>query len=338
MTLSSSQLNQLNSLAHQQIESEIPDIFSRANYMFHLLMQQKKKIDGGTFIQIPVVRQELQSKGWITGTAADVLDLNPNPMFTYGTFNWKYYYHAITITLEDMTQTFDTKNAIKSLLEAKIQQSKGSITRDLTKSFFGTAANNPLQFNGLGDVFAASGTAYGGLLDTDLGVDDNGDAIWLPYEDSSTTTVNYTGIEPVINKIKERTQQFGMGNSPQYDLDVMISNATTQSTFKVNEQLKQRFLTAKTLESGFKTLEIDGIDWFIDGYSGGSKGNASNLYFLTSKSFALAYKYGLDSKSPLDEETLVIPNQPIQSNRSFIAGNIICNNRRVNALQSALIP
>lgn len=319
MALDSTQLNEVAAITTQHINDSIPDLFVAANGLYTKMYDRKKYVPGGTQIQMPVAGvAELGSQGFITGTAADNLNLNINQIVTYGTLNWKFFYYAVTFDLKELTITEDSPHAIKTLVETKVNFAKGSIARTLSAAMHGGATTDTNKFNGFSDIFAASGTAYAGINNNDV-------ANWIYYAPSAISAANYSNIAPIIDVVKSRCMQDG--SSTKYKPDMILSDFTQYTNFKTAEQLKLRFTPSDMMKNGFVAINVDGLDWLADTYNA-----ASTIYVLTSESFDLFYKYGFDGKkSPLDDKMLRVPQQPIKTEVTFMAGNIGNTNRRVNA-------
>ena len=332
MALSATQLQEAFAVATQFIQKKIPDILTNANYLYTLMMKRKDKVSGGTKIQIPLNFAELDSQGFINGQF-DTVSTNQNQQITYGELDWKFYYCALAITLKDITQTENTPTAIAGLIEAKTKAALSSMARFLTEAMHSTGTASNKQFNGFTDIFAASGTAYAGLNNTDV-------SDWLTEIDTTTANINYTNITSMIGTLRERCQDLAGQDGMGYKPDVMISRQALIDAFKSSEQIKQRFQDNKTLGAGFKGVEIDGVFWYPDKYAAGSVdgSTADNyLYIVSSDSMHLYYKFlpGVNA-SPLDSKQ-IIPNQSVLSDVKYLAGNMGCDNRRVNGVFKALV-
>ncbi len=336
MALTAAQLSDVSSVAEDYIEKGIPDTLGLANFGLHHLMQNKKYISGGDTVRYPILLKETESADFINGTT-DVTSTNPQQNFTHGNLNWKFYYCNVVVTLDDLTRAGDTEQAIVNLFTEKVNFAKNKITRDLSRAYHesGTAANK--QFNGLPDIFATSGTAYAGITDTDF--DDR--TQWLPEIDSGTQIVNYRNISKMIDKLRQRCQGLYNQNTGQgYDVDIMFSNYAVRNAFTATEHDKARYYDKETLKAGFEVININGVKWAIDGNTPGTMDGltADNyLYILSSKSMEFFYKYGIDKKCPLDQKSQILPNQPITFNSNYWAGNVGCNNRRVNGVFKTLV-
>lgn len=321
-------LDEVFAVTTKYIDDKIPEIFTITNPLLTEVMKNKKYVDGGNRLTVALNFKPMSNIQFITGTGADTINISPQENLTPAELDWKYLQTGFSVTLRDLNTTADSKHAIASLVTLKAQNSLASTKQFLAKSFYGSAASNANAFNGFGDIFAAAGTAYAGLSDTDMGVDEAGDKIWLPVYDSVSTVVDYQTIEPMITKLKTKASFSGVGNK----LDFMVSNSAVLSAFKQKQQANQRFVSAKNLQAGFDGLEVDGVTWYADDFC-----PAKHLYLISSNSIKFMYKYGFDGKnSPQDVSGLRIPNQPIMTHQRFITGNLFCVDRRVNGKFSNL--
>lgn len=323
-------LDEIFAVTTKYIDKNVEEIFCNTTPLLKEIMKKKEYVDGGNRLTVALDFNPNQAIGYITGTAADLLNVNPQQNLIPAELDWKFMYSNFSITLKDLNATADSKHAIVSLVSQKAKNTLASVRQFLASSFYGSAANNPNAFNGLADIFAASGTAYAGLLDTDLGVDAVGDKKWLPQFDTTSTVCDYQSIEPMLTKLKTKASIEGNASKLGY----MVSKAAILSAFKQRQQLQQRFLPAKDLEAGFDGVNVDGVVWYADEFA-----PANTLYLINADSIKFFHKYGFEGKdSPQDVSGLRIPNQPIMVHQKFYTGNLFCVDRRLNGVFTALNP
>lgn len=323
-------LDEIFAVTTKYIDKNVEEIFCNTTPLLKEIMKKKEYVDGGNRLTVALDFNPNQAIGYITGTAADLLNVNPQQNLIPAKLDWKFMYSNFSITLKDLNATADSKHAIVSLVSQKAKNTLASVRQFLASSFYGSAANNPNAFNGLADIFAASGTAYAGLLDTDLGVDAVGDKKWLPQFDTTSTVCDYQSIEPMLTKLKTKASIEGNASKLGY----MVSKANILSSFKQKQQMQQRFLPAKDLEAGFDGVNVDGVVWYADEFC-----PASTLYLINADSIKFFHKYGFEGKdSPQDVSGLRIPNQPIMVHQKFYTGNLFCVDRRLNGVFTALNP
>lgn len=326
----------VTAIATQLINEEIPDILAQENMLWNKLMKNKKYIDGGDYLQIPISVLENLSSGFIPGNGATI-SVNPNQTTTSGSLQWKYFYQNFSVSLDDYNKTQDSKQAIIDMFRLKRAQCLNSAVRSLSQAAYqtgtGTSINN---LNGMADIFAASGTAYAGVNNSTY-------ANWLPLYDTSAATPTYAVIDAMMATLSERIGQDPVDPvlSTNYKLDFMLSRAKVMSAYKNIMQAQQRFVNKVTLESGFEGVEVNNVFWHADSYAPGTLDGSTNdsyLFLLSSDSFHLFYKYGFGSgkKSPLDTAQ-TLPTQPLGINVGYSSGNMVCTNRRVNGLFKNLV-
>lgn len=337
MALTDTQLSNVFSVATKYIDKKIPEIFELTTPMMKEIMKNKQYIAGGNRLTWALNDNKMDNIGFITGTTADVIDTGTQRNLTNAELDWKYLTAGFSVTLDELNRTADSPYAVSGLVQEKLKNMEGSLTEFIATALFASGSGNPNAYNGFLDIFAASGTAYGGILDTDLGNDAAGDAIWLPQIDTTTNAVSYTNISPMITKLKTKKSTIAPGGS----LDYMISNSATLSKFKTTQQGQQRFYAAKELVAGFDGINVDGVVWYADDHAQGSgAGTTDNyLYLVNSKSMQMGYRYGFNgNKSPLDRQGYNMPNQPVMNDNRNISGNLMCLDRRVNGVFKALNP
>lgn len=327
-------LDEIFAVTTKFIDDQVSEIFMNTTPLYNEIMKKKEYVDGGNRLTVPLDFNPNQSIGFISGTAADLLNVNTQQNMISAELGWKYLYSNFSITLQDLNATADSKHAVVNLVSQKAKNTLGSVRQFLAKAFYASGASDPMAFNGMADIFAASGTAYAGLLDTNMGLDEVGDKKWLPQIDTSTTSITYAALEPMITKLK--TKASINGNAAK--LGYMVSKAAVLSKFKATQQTQQRFLPAKDLAAGFDGLNVDGIIWYADEFCPGS-GSAYTLYIINPDSIKFFYKYGFEGKnSPNDVSGLRLPNQPVMIHQKFYTGNLFCVDRRVNGVFKALNP
>jgi len=330
MTFTAAQLSNAVAIAHKYIEKNVPVLFAMAHPLMDKMMERKEYADGER-LQFPLNFNKMQNVGFISGTTADVIDTNTQQNLTYAELDWKKWNEGFSITLDELVRA-SGDNAVKNIITAKTENTLESIKDFIQTGFYGSATTNTLAFNGLADIFAASGTAYAGLTDTDFGNDVAGDNLFLPNIDTTLHYCSYSNISPKITKIKSKGQ-----GAPDY----MISNSNVFQAYKsIMQAAGQRYVGETELKSGFDSIKVDGVTWLADDYAPGTSSSTQDnyLYIISSKTFGIKYKFGFGKASPMDSDNILIPNQPVIFKNKYGAANIYCNNRRLNAVFKALQP
>ena len=308
MSLSSTQLQEAIAVAHKLIADELASSFAKANY-FYMVMARRphlKKADG-TKIQIPVQLAANEAKGFFSGEY-DTIPTGANQQITFAEFDWKYFVSNSTFNLKDFSQGTGT-NAIKDLIKTKISLAKQDAVRDLSTALHTSSAADSNQINSLKDAAGASGTAYGGLSDTDL-------AEWLFERDTTTNTINYANINNQFRVLMGRGQNMS-DETGTYAPNLMISNSFVLAKFLNSQQSQQQFTTDKDLRAGFAGCQFNGIPFVVYEFctgTGDGVATDNELYILSTNTFRMYWKYGFEStKSPMDTLSMRLPNQAAMS-------------------------
>ena len=327
------QTQEINALVVQYIIDELWDGLAKATpFWKYLSTDGKKHQKGGTDIQFPIKLLKNQSQGFIAGTGATV-SATPSVQLQYGKLNWKYFNYNVNFTIQDYNEAQGSALAVMDFFTEKIDGAMEDAYRELAEASWGSASDNALAFNGLKDICAGSGTSYAGLLDTDY----DGDA-YLPVI-TTDSTVNYSAINKMITKVQARMQQGAKTNKRIMGL----CNEAVFEKFKASVQAQQRFVNEDDLaKTGFKGFLVNGVEFYLDAFGFGSKDGATGdnwAVIFPVDCMKLYYNYGFENASPFDttKEGLQLPLEPIKSIQKYLTGNIICNNRRLVAVNKSLV-
>ena len=324
----SKQTQELNALVVQYIDDVLFDGLEKCLPLWNYISKEgKKRQKGGTYIQFPIKLLKNESQGFIAGTGATV-SATPSVQLQYGVLPWKYYNCNINFTLEDYNVAMDSALSVMDFFTEKIDGARADMYRDLSASLWGTSTTNPLAFDGIQDICAATGTAYAGLLDTDYET-----GAYLPFY-GSATTVSYSAINSMITNVQERMQaSANVGNEC-----MGFANAFVYEKFKNAVQSQQMFLNeSEFAKAGFRGFMVNGVEFYLDAYVPGSKVSGTNdnwAVIFPKKAIKFIYNFGFDSGSPFDttKEGLQLPLEPLKSVQRYLSGNLVCYDRRLFAV------
>ena len=324
----SKQTQELNALVVQYIDDVLFDGLEKCLPLWNYISKEgKKRQKGGTYIQFPIKLLKNQSQGFIPGTGATV-SATPSVQLQYGVLPWKYYNCNINFTLEDYNVAMDSALSVMDFFTEKIDGARADMYRDLSASLWGSSSDNPLAFDGIKDICAATGTAYAGLLDTDYDAD-----AYLPFVNSATT-VSYAAINNMITNVQARMQaSANVGNEC-----MGFANTFVYEKFKNAVQGQQMFLNeSEFAKAGFRGFMVNGVEFYLDAYTPGSNVSGTNdnwAVIFPKKAIKFIYNFGFDSGSPFDttKEGLQLPLEPLKSVQRYLSGNLVCYNRRLFAV------
>lgn len=327
------QTQEINALVVKFIMDIFTDGLEKAAPLWkHMANEGKKRQIGGTQIQFPIKLLKNQSQGFIPGVGATV-SATPSTQLQYGVLPWKYYNYNVNFTIADYNQAYGSALAVRDFFVDKIEGAAEDAFRELAAACWGSAEDNPLSFNGLKDILAASGTSYAGLLNTDY---ESG-----AYEPVIKTdgTVNYSAINKMITAIQARMQANAKINKKM----IGLCNEAVFEKFKSSVQAQQRFVNEDDLaKTGFKGFLVNGVEFYLDAFAFGSKDGVTGdnwAVIIPVDVIKFIYNYGFDNASPFDttKEGLQLHLEPIKSIQKYITGNIVCTNRRLLAVNKSLV-
>lgn len=324
----SKQIQELNAAVVQYIDDKLFDGLGKSLPLWNYLSKEgKKKQKGGIYLQFPIKLQKNKSMGFIAGTGATV-SATPSIQLQYGVLPWKYYNCNVNFTLEDYNVAFDSSLSAVDFFSEKIDGAMADMYRDLSISLWGSSSDNPLAFEGIKDICAATGTAYAGLLDTDYE-----DDAYLPYTNTATT-VSYAAINNMITNVQARMQQgANMGNEC-----MGFANTLVYEKFKNAVQAQQMFVNENEFaKAGFRGFMVNGVEFYLDAYTPGTNTPGTNdnwAVILPKKAIKFIYNFGFEAGSPFDttKEGLQLPLEPLKSVQKYLSGNLVCYNRRLFAV------
>ena len=334
------QTNELAAVVLQKINTEVPDALEIETKLTSVLSTSgKKQQTGGLLIQCPIKLLVNVAKGAIPGTGA-TLELTPSAQLQYMTFNWKYYYFGTNFTIADYNIATGPLEVV-DFMEEKITGSAADAARDWSTMLNSTSAgDNSLNFDGVLDWTAATGTAYGSLTDTDYLDKNSKSTLFLPliYTDTydplgqagGFTAINYNNFNKMTTDLRLRIKGFGKGKKVD-----AFCNGFVYSRIKTSLQAQQIFINESDfIKAGFLGFEVDGVDVYPDADAPGSSTAGTNdnyLYMLPEEILKFWYHFGFGTKSIFDGEVR-LPGSPVMSYQNFLTGNPICTNRRLIAV------
>lgn len=321
------QTNELAAVILQKILEEAPDGLARETaFLDWLAGEGKKQQKGGLYIQFPIKLIANAASGFISGTNA-VVDTTPSAQLQYGVLNWKYYNFNVNFTLADYNIAQGDLEIV-DFMETKIDGALQDAYREISTALHGSSTSAPLNVEGLKDVGAASGTAYASLTDTDYAT-----GSYLPIIDTSTV-VNYNNINSMIQQLKAR-----MRNVKKMKKMLGLMNQATYARFLNSVQAQQLFIDMKIADSGFEGFKVNGVEFYLDADCPGSQDGSTGdnyIYIFPVDIMRMYYNFGFGNKSPFDGE-VQLPNSPIMSIQSYMSFNLVCNNRRLLAVNKTMV-
>lgn len=229
----------LESLGTKHIRPVLQDATFKGNPFLHMCLENNVvQLEGGTAIQLPLIIKEGNSQWYDRGDLDTIEALEP-----FNSAQAEWHWIRATAALYETDIDKNEGNGVINYLNATKEWLRETLTEALSDMAFGSNSSNSKQSPGLQDLYAATGTTYLGLLDTDL----TSPATWLapavtPLSGAIVTpeemrrlrgTVTRGGSKPnlfvtnfpMYNKIwkfAQDDQRFGMESAANLGFDTML--------------------------------------------------------------------------------------------------------------------
>jgi hypothetical protein len=249
-----------NTLASTTLQKYLPkmgdSIFQRyALLNFFTKKARKYKVNGRSFV-VPLMHE--LNDTFVTYAGYDHLDLTPQEASTAAEYQWKNA--AISVAVSGEEEAWNSgREAVLSLLQAKITQAEKSAADNFNRMFFTSdgTGNGGKDWLGLAVLVDSTGTV-GGINST---LAEN--AFWRSFEDATATSLT---IHDIHNGHLQCTAG-GTSDRPDFEittLDLFLS-------YNDQLQIQQRYENADMAQAGFMSLRSPGgspVTWDNDCPSG----------------------------------------------------------------------
>ena len=257
--------NTITSIARHFIMPQITDqIYGSNVLLYRLLKGNKKMVQGGTQIEIPLLY-----KRWTTGGAYsgyDTFDTTPHDTIRNAVFNWKQ--HQVTWSVDGLTMLkADSPLAIANFLTLQSQQAYMEMAENLATGLFGDGigtVTGTKDIDGLAGLVGSGSSIgnqnYGGL-----------DRTSFSWWDSSVTGISSTQTMSEANLMTAFTAAQRGGQSPtlivsgqdQWNRFWALGAASgTADRFPREPQGHDNLLYS----AGFTNLLFNNVPWVADSH------------------------------------------------------------------------
>lgn len=308
----------LNSITRAYIEPRVTDNAFSNNPALWDLVNGHYKEAGGTTIGEPILYATKSIGGRYT--AFDQLDLTPEETKTRAEVNWSQFYFPASISGLDLIQNQSAEGVV-DLLMTRAEEASLNLGDALGTGIFSDGTGSPQQIDGFRAI-TGSGT-YAGISPSDA-------SNWAANRDTSTSTLTIRTATDIISTQRTR------GARP----NVIYTNDSTWSKGHDLVQTNERFPhpgSDRFASAGHEAIAFLGIPLVSDSHSPGSgRGTADNqMFYLAMEYISLRY-------SKLRNFTMTDWRQPSQQDAIFSlifwSGNMICRNRRGQAVMTVINP
>ena len=116
MVARSYNLDEIFAVTTKYIDDNVQRVWEVTTPLHKQIMKKKKYVDGGNRLTVALDFNPNNTIGFITGTSADLLNINTQQNLIPAELDWKYLNSNFSVTLQDLNTTADSKHAIVSLV------------------------------------------------------------------------------------------------------------------------------------------------------------------------------------------------------------------------------
>lgn len=250
--------NTVTAIARHFIVPSITDQIYRSNVLLYRLMANNKKtIQGGTQIEVPLLFQRFANGGSYRGL--DPFSTAQNDTIKNAAYDWKQYY--VTWSIDGLTMIkVDSPQAIANLLTLQSQQAYMEMAENLAAGLFSDGTGNGgKDLDGLLATFGTANT-YGGLSRTTntwwqptvQGGSGAGVAMTMALLQSEFGNLTIGGQHPTII----------MSRQDQYNRYWALNQTSNQSQYPRQPGGHDEILAS----AGFTNLLFNNVPWVVDSH------------------------------------------------------------------------
>lgn len=314
----------LESTTQKHIVPRLADaVFKGCPLAYFLRENHTIKLAGGRNIVLPLVIKEANAQWW---DGVDVADLEVVEPEQSAQFDWKWLRVMVTIPEVDIWKN-GGEDGVVNILESRKEWAELTLIENLSDGLYGTNSSNSKQLDGLQNMFGATATSYGDLLDTD--VDDYTGASWLAT-DVAPLTANTLDEE-------EMRRMRGTVTRGASKPNLGTCNFSVYNTIWRLAQNDQRFGQQALADIGFDHVVFEKMPIIPDEHAAGSGyGNTDNVLYFLNMDYVQFFCH--EQVAFTTRVFDPIPQQNVYVMGVYLGCNLTTNNRRMHAFMNDVNP
>lgn len=313
--------NTVTSIARHYIMPEITDnIYGSNPVFFRLSKSNKKLIQGGTQIEVPLMYGRFNSGGPYRGY--DLLNVSPSDTVKNAVYDWKQQHVPVTIDGLTLIKT-DSPDAIANMLQFQFAQSEMEMAENLGVGLWSNGIDSK-QITGL-DAAIDDGT----VAATYAGINRTANPWWQAVRNTTATlTTN------LLNSVMGDASVGGKHST------LIVSRRDQYNRYYALVQLKQEFQVAagghdeQLASAGFTNLLFNNVPWVVDDHVPDGANASNSKIFLLNEDFIYwvvsprADFYLQPFQTPVNQDAMV--------SQMFWAGELVLTNCATQAQLSSV--
>lgn len=307
--------NVITSISRRYIMPTLVDVTYHSNLMFFRLNQKNKKVlQGGLQIEVPIVYQQMAAGGFYQGY--DLLDTSPSDTVLNAAWDWRQAEVPVSIDGLSLIRA-DSPEAVVNLLSFLFEQAQVQLADILGTGIWSDAKTNLKFIDGLQGAIddGTITTTYGGLSRSS-------DPWWKGTRTSFSGTMATTGLSQMQTMWGTLTDG---GRHPtliavnQLVYNLYWATSLAGQSFPVQPEGHDEQLA----QNGFTNVIFNGVPMAVDSHVSLEAGANGAMYFINEDYLYLYVNPRADFsmrefREPINQDAMV----------AFVlwAGNLICTN------------
>lgn len=299
--------NEINSISRRYIYPTLVDNIYRSNLMFFRLNSRNKKIlQGGLQIEVPLVYTRFAAGGWYQGF--DLLDVSPSDTVKNAAFDWKQAYVPVSVDGLTLIRA-DSPDAVVNFLSFYFENAQTELAEILGTGVWSDVVSNNKVIDGLrGAVDDGTVAAtYGGLARAS-------NTFWRSNVTTITPPLSLTTMQTMFGSCTEGGRHPTIIVTTQSVWNLYWALSTGGQSFPSQPQGQDEQLAS----NGFTNLLFNGVPICVDSHV-----PASQMYFLNEDYIYLYVNPRADFNMKEFREPV---NQDAMTSLILWAGNVCLTN------------
>lgn len=304
--------NTLTGLSRRHIMPQIVDNVYNSNPVFFRLHKANKRIiQGGTQIEVPLMYRRFSAGGPYQGY--DTLTVSPEDTVKNGAWDWKQHYVTVSVDGLTLIKT-DSPESVANYLKFYFAQAEMEMAENLATGLWSDGTNTK-DLDGL-----EAAVDDGGVATTYAGLTRSTNTYLNAQDDSTTATLTATALQSMFGNVAEG------GRQPT----LIASRQEQYNRFWALNALNQDFPSqpvgsdVQLAQAGFSNQLFNGVPWIVDSHVfDGPNSSNSAIVFLNEDYIYFAVSPRADFYlTPFQEPV----NQDAMTAKMLWAGNLVIPN------------
>lgn len=301
------------------------NIYSSNVLLYRWYKANKKIVQGGTQIEVPVLYSRFAAGGTYRGF--EVLATTPSDTVKNLVFTWKQHY--VPWSIDGLTLVMnDSPLAIASIVALQSQQAYMEMAENLASGLFQNAASGDVKdIDGIGGAVGNAAVGDGSYA----GITRSANSWHNSQVDASTGTLTFAALQSNFGLATKGGQHptIYLSRQEQYNRFIALHASTTG--WGISQQRSPLGHDELLASAGFTNATFNNVPWVVDSHvDDGPSSSNSKIYALNENVFNIVVSpradfYMEDWQKPVNQDAYV--------SMLLWAGNVVCQNA---ALQGVL--